>query len=159
MRKQRHRGVKQLPKDHPARRGQGQDSNPGLPAPRRSNIKQALCPGTDERGKSGQDVPTPPPPPAFMGRVAERGKHTQKRNFYSVLPGRTQGPRHTDGRVFKRPPRGAPGWVRRLSVSPRLRSRPRGSWVRAPRRALCRQHGTCLGFPLSLAQLTLALSK
>ena len=34
---------------------------------------------------------------------------------------------------------GAPGWLSRLSVRLWLGSRSHGSWVRAPRRALCRQ--------------------
>ena len=34
---------------------------------------------------------------------------------------------------------GAPGWLSRLSVRLRLRSSSHGSWVRAPRRALCWQ--------------------
>ena len=42
-----------------------------------------------------------------------------------------------------------PGWLSRLSVQFRLRSSSRGSWVRAPRQALCCQCGACLGSSVS----------
>ena len=38
---------------------------------------------------------------------------------------------------FKNIKVGAPGWLSRLGVRLQLRSRSRGMWVRAPRRALC----------------------
>ena len=64
---------------------------------------------------------------------------------------------------------GAPGWLSRLSVRLRLRSWSHGSWVRAPRRALCWQLGAwsllrILCPPLSpphpcLCSVSLCLSK
>ena len=61
---------------------------------------------------------------------------------------------------------GAPGWLSRFSVRLRLRSRSHGSWIRAPRRALCRQLGAwnlllivCLPLSLCPPLLTLCLSK
>ena len=44
---------------------------------------------------------------------------------------------------------GLPGRLRQLSVWLRLRSWSRGSWVRAPHRALCWQPGACFGFCIS----------
>ena len=43
---------------------------------------------------------------------------------------------------------GVPGGLGRLGVRPQLRSRSHGLWVRAPRRALCRQLGA-RSLPLS----------
>ena len=45
---------------------------------------------------------------------------------------------------------GAPGWLSRLSGRLRLRSRSRGPWVRAPRRADSLGPGACFSFCVSL---------
>ena len=51
---------------------------------------------------------------------------------------------HSTSRVYiEKKWMGAPGWLGRRSVRLRLRSRSRGWWVRAPRRALCWQLGAC----------------
>ena len=61
--------------------------------------------------------------------------------------------------------RGAPGWLSRLSIWLWFRSWSHGSWVWAPHRALCCQHGARFGssVPLSLCpfpagSLSLSLS-
>ena len=53
-------------------------------------------------------------------------------------------------------PFGAPGWLSRLSVRLRLRSRSRGPWVRAPRRALGRWFGAWSLLPILCLPLSLS---
>ena len=63
-----------------------------------------------------------------------------------------------------KPVSGPPGWLRRSSVRLRLRSWSHGSWVRAPRRALCWQLRAwsllrILCLPLSLSPTLLSVHR